>query len=221
MCCLSSLNLETWFEWKDHPTFIEDVMRFLDNVLQDFIDTRARLRWRRRRYSRDARALASGLGVMGFHSLPAGAERAVRERGREGRGTSGCSSTSASRPTAPRACWPRSAAPARMPPNTASWSASRTRWRSRRRRRSPSSAAAPPRASSRSRRTSTTTRRCRARYIVRNPYLKKVLAKHGRGQRRDLDHRSPSRKGSVQHLDFLTSRRRRSSRPPSSSTSAG
>ena len=38
VCCLSSLNLETWFEWKDHPLFIEDVMRFLDNVLQDFID---------------------------------------------------------------------------------------------------------------------------------------------------------------------------------------
>src|SRR5579863_4700889 len=29
VCCLSSLNLEHWFDWKDHPTFIEDVMRFL------------------------------------------------------------------------------------------------------------------------------------------------------------------------------------------------
>ena len=38
VCCLCSLNLETWFEWEKHPTFIEDVMRFLDNVLQDFID---------------------------------------------------------------------------------------------------------------------------------------------------------------------------------------
>ena len=38
MCCLSSLNLETYFEWEEHPTFIEDVMRFLDNVLQDFIE---------------------------------------------------------------------------------------------------------------------------------------------------------------------------------------
>ena len=38
MCCLCSLNLENWFEWQDHPTFIEDIMRFLDNVLQDFID---------------------------------------------------------------------------------------------------------------------------------------------------------------------------------------
>ncbi|MGB0572699.1 MAG: ribonucleotide reductase N-terminal alpha domain-containing protein, partial [Alphaproteobacteria bacterium] len=32
VCCLSSLNVENFIEWKDHPTFIEDVMRFLDNV---------------------------------------------------------------------------------------------------------------------------------------------------------------------------------------------
>ena len=37
VCCLSSLNLETYPEWEDHPHFIEDVMRFLDNVLSDFI----------------------------------------------------------------------------------------------------------------------------------------------------------------------------------------
>src|ERR1700727_531619 len=38
VCCLCSLNLESWAEGEDHPSFIEDVMRFLDNVLQDFID---------------------------------------------------------------------------------------------------------------------------------------------------------------------------------------
>ena len=43
VCCLSSVNAETFLEWRDHPLFIEDVMRFLDNVLQDFID-RARTR---------------------------------------------------------------------------------------------------------------------------------------------------------------------------------
>ena len=36
MCCLSSLNLETWDEWCDEPDFVEDVMRFLDNVLHAF-----------------------------------------------------------------------------------------------------------------------------------------------------------------------------------------
>ena len=39
VCCLSSLNLETWDEWNGDKQFIEDVMRFLDNVLQGFIDT--------------------------------------------------------------------------------------------------------------------------------------------------------------------------------------
>src|SRR6478735_5821580 len=38
VCCLSSLNLEKWDEWQGDKPFIEDVMRFLDNVLQDYID---------------------------------------------------------------------------------------------------------------------------------------------------------------------------------------
>jgi ribonucleoside-diphosphate reductase alpha chain len=44
VCCLSSLNLEKWDEWNGDKAFIEDVMRFLDNVLQDYID-RAPTRW--------------------------------------------------------------------------------------------------------------------------------------------------------------------------------
>ena len=67
VCCLSSLNLETWFDWKDHPLFIEDVMRFLDNVLQDFID-RAPPGMERARYAA-MRERSVGLGVMGFHSF--------------------------------------------------------------------------------------------------------------------------------------------------------
>jgi ribonucleoside-diphosphate reductase alpha chain len=66
VCCLSSLNLEYFEEWKSHPTFIEDVMRFLDNVLQDFIDT-APDTMARAKYSA-ARERSVGLGVMGFHS---------------------------------------------------------------------------------------------------------------------------------------------------------
>ena len=38
VCCLSSVNAEMFLEWREHPTFIADIMRFLDNVLQDFID---------------------------------------------------------------------------------------------------------------------------------------------------------------------------------------
>ncbi|MBV8092567.1 MAG: ribonucleoside-diphosphate reductase subunit alpha [Acetobacteraceae bacterium] len=67
VCCLASLNLETWFEWKDHPTFVEDVMRFLDNVLQDFID-RAPREMDRAKYSA-MRERSVGLGAMGFHSF--------------------------------------------------------------------------------------------------------------------------------------------------------
>lgn len=67
VCCLSSLNLETYFDWKDHPLFIEDVMRFLDNVLQDFID-RAPEEMERAKYAA-MRERSVGLGVMGFHSF--------------------------------------------------------------------------------------------------------------------------------------------------------
>jgi len=67
VCCLSSLNLENWFEWEDHPTFVEDVMRFLDNVIQDFID-RAPPGMEKARYSA-MRERSVGLGVMGFHSF--------------------------------------------------------------------------------------------------------------------------------------------------------
>ncbi len=67
VCCLASLNLENWFEWRDHPTFIEDVMRFLDNVLQDFID-RAPSGMEKAKYSA-MRERSVGLGVMGFHSF--------------------------------------------------------------------------------------------------------------------------------------------------------
>ncbi len=67
VCCLSSINLENWFEFKDHPLFIEDVMRFLDNVLQDFID-RAPPGMERAKYSA-MRERSVGLGVMGFHSF--------------------------------------------------------------------------------------------------------------------------------------------------------
>lgn len=66
VCCLSSVNAEKWDEWHKEEGFIEDIMRFLDNVLEDFIQN-----------APDAMADAAysamrersvGLGVMGFHS---------------------------------------------------------------------------------------------------------------------------------------------------------
>ncbi len=67
VCCLSSLNLEHYKQWKDNKDFIPDVMRFLDNVLQDFID-RAPDEMAKARYSA-MRERSVGLGVMGFHSF--------------------------------------------------------------------------------------------------------------------------------------------------------
>jgi len=67
VCCLSSLNLENYDEWKDQPHFIEDVMRFLDNVLTDFIN-RAPDSFKDAKYSA-LRERSVGLGVMGLHSF--------------------------------------------------------------------------------------------------------------------------------------------------------
>ena len=67
VCCLSSVNAEKWDEWKDEENFIEDIMRFLDNVLEDFIQ-RAPAGMADAKYSA-ARERSVGLGLMGFHSL--------------------------------------------------------------------------------------------------------------------------------------------------------
>ncbi|HHZ66891.1 MAG TPA: ribonucleoside-diphosphate reductase subunit alpha [Alphaproteobacteria bacterium] len=67
VCCLSSLNLEEFEEWSGDQSFIADIMRFLDNVLQDFIDN-APESMARARYSA-VRERSVGLGVMGFHSF--------------------------------------------------------------------------------------------------------------------------------------------------------
>jgi ribonucleoside-diphosphate reductase alpha chain len=67
VCCLSSVNAETFLEWRDHPMFIEDVMRFLDNVLEDFIG-RAPPEMKNAVYAA-RRERSVGLGLMGFHSF--------------------------------------------------------------------------------------------------------------------------------------------------------
>jgi ribonucleoside-diphosphate reductase alpha chain len=67
VCCLSSLNIEKYDEWKDDKVFIKDVMRFLDNVLSDFIN-KAPDSFRDAKYSA-MRERSVGLGVMGLHSF--------------------------------------------------------------------------------------------------------------------------------------------------------
>ena len=66
VCCLSSLNLEKYDEWKD-TTLVRDLIRFLDNVLQFFIDHAGDEISRARYSATQERSL--GLGAMGWHSL--------------------------------------------------------------------------------------------------------------------------------------------------------
>jgi len=67
VCCLSSLNIEKYDEWKDDKNFIGDVMRFLDNVLTDFIEN-APKQFNDATYSA-MKERSVGLGVMGLHSF--------------------------------------------------------------------------------------------------------------------------------------------------------
>jgi ribonucleoside-diphosphate reductase alpha chain len=66
VCCLSSVNLEYYDDWKKHPAFIPDLVRFLDNVLTYFI-ANAPTELERARYSAE-RERSIGLGAMGFHA---------------------------------------------------------------------------------------------------------------------------------------------------------
>ena len=66
VCCLSSLNLEKFEEWKD-TTIVEDFVRFLDNVLQWFIDYSPVELAKARRGALLGRDI--GLGIMGWHNF--------------------------------------------------------------------------------------------------------------------------------------------------------
>jgi len=67
VCCLSSVNAEKFLEWKEDERFIEDIFRFLDNVLEDFI-VRAPSEMDKAKYSA-MRERSVGLGLMGYHSF--------------------------------------------------------------------------------------------------------------------------------------------------------
>jgi ribonucleoside-diphosphate reductase alpha chain len=66
VCCLSSVNLEEYDEWKNNDLFIPDLVRMLDNVLEHFI-TNAPDQLSRASYSA-MRERSIGLGAMGFHA---------------------------------------------------------------------------------------------------------------------------------------------------------
>jgi ribonucleoside-diphosphate reductase alpha chain len=66
VCCLSSLNLEYYDEWKDDKNFLKDMAEMLDNVLQYFIDN-APKEIKRAKYSA-MRERSIGIGALGFHA---------------------------------------------------------------------------------------------------------------------------------------------------------
>ncbi len=204
VCCLSSLNLETWFEWKDDKQFIPDVMRFLDNVLQNFIDT-APDSMAKAKYSA-MRERSVGLGVMGFHSFLQAQNvpfesvvakvwnkrmfKHIREQAdvasRHLAEERGPCPDAAEYGFMERFSNKMAIAP------TASISIICG---------GASPGIEPVAANVYNHKTLS------GSYIVRNPYLKKVLAKHGRDDEETWTSITV-RKGSVQHLDFLTEQER-------------
>ena len=66
VCCLSSLNLEYYDDWKDEPQFLRDVAEMLDNVLQYFID-HAPSTIKRAKHSA-TRERSIGVGALGWHA---------------------------------------------------------------------------------------------------------------------------------------------------------
>jgi ribonucleoside-diphosphate reductase alpha chain len=67
VCCLSSLNLEYYDEWKKEPQFLADIAEMLDNVLQYFIDNAPDV-IKRAKFSA-ARERSIGIGALGWHAL--------------------------------------------------------------------------------------------------------------------------------------------------------
>ena len=66
VCCLSSLNLEYFDEWKNNPLFLRDVAEMLDNVLQHFIDNAPDTVSRAKFSAENERSI--GVGALGFHA---------------------------------------------------------------------------------------------------------------------------------------------------------
>ncbi len=66
VCCLSSVNLEKFDEWEKEDKFIPDLVRFLDNVLEHFINNAPESLAKAKYSASQERSI--GLGAMGFHA---------------------------------------------------------------------------------------------------------------------------------------------------------
>jgi ribonucleoside-diphosphate reductase alpha chain len=74
ICCLSSLNLARWDEWKEYRfennmTLPELTCWFLEGVLQEFIDRSKNIRFMENTYRSASKGRAIGIGVLGWHTF--------------------------------------------------------------------------------------------------------------------------------------------------------
>jgi ribonucleoside-diphosphate reductase alpha chain len=69
VCCLSSLNLAKWDEWKDHPTFVQDIVEMLDNVLEVFIQDGGKIPEISDAVYSAKQERSIGIGALGWHDL--------------------------------------------------------------------------------------------------------------------------------------------------------
>ena len=68
VCCLSSVNLEEFYQWENEPQFIPDLIKMLNNVLDDFIERASAEEFHKAIYSASMER-SIGLGAMGFHAF--------------------------------------------------------------------------------------------------------------------------------------------------------
>lgn len=69
VCCLSSVNLEYYDDWKDDPQFIADIVEMLDNVITVFCDKAIQFPEIKRAVSSAQNERSIGIGAMGWHAL--------------------------------------------------------------------------------------------------------------------------------------------------------
>ena len=69
VCCLVSVNARYYEEWKDDELFIEDIHRFTDNVLSEFIAKATGVKGFEKAVNSATLERSIGIGVMGYHDL--------------------------------------------------------------------------------------------------------------------------------------------------------
>ena len=69
VCCLVSVNARYYEEWKDNELFIEDIHRFTDNVLSEFIAKATSVKGFEKAVNSATLERSIGIGVMGYHDL--------------------------------------------------------------------------------------------------------------------------------------------------------